>query len=306
MSINGLAKPGDSGRPSRQDHVLLGILFMLGATVMFAGSSALAKWQVATYPFGEVLFIRSVASLATCAALILPQTGLAVFRTRHLRDHAMRGVSQGCAQSFLVIALGLMPLAGVISINFSAPLFATLFSALLIKEVVGAARWGALVVGFGGVLVVAAPGADSLQLGALFAVMNAVLYGAVTAAVRGMTATESAETLTMYQMVFLAVLFALLLPFAYVAPTAGDAFAMVMNGVLNAVGQYWWTRALHLAPASAVTPFYYFSLVWAIVLGFLFWGDVPTLALLVGSAVVVGSGLFLLWWEAGKARADVQ
>jgi drug/metabolite transporter (DMT)-like permease len=72
-----------------------------------------------------------------------------------------------------------------------------------------------------------------------------------------------------------------------------------MTGVVNGVGQYWWTRAISLAPTGAVTPFYYFSLVWAMILGYLVWGDVPTIALLVGSAIVVGSGLFLLWRETG-------
>ena len=79
---------------------------------------------------------------------------------------------------------------------------------------------------------------------------------------------------------------------------------MLFNGVLNGVGQYCWTRALTLAPPAAVGPFYYFSLVWALLLGFLFWGDVPTLALLAGSAIVVGSGLFLLWHETGKPQAS--
>ena len=75
---------------------------------------------------------------------------------------------------------------------------------------------------------------------------------------------------------------------------------MVANGVANAIGQYWWTRALHLAPASAVTPFFYFSLVWAIIIGFVIWGDLPTIGLLIGSAIVVASGLFLLWRESRR------
>jgi drug/metabolite transporter (DMT)-like permease len=138
----------------------------------------------------------------------------------------------------------------------------------------------------------------------LFALTNAVLYGSVTAAVRGMTATESAETLTMYQMVFLSFFFALMLPFAgFVWPENGDLTVLLANGVLNGFGQYWWTRALSLAPPAAVGPFFYFSLVWAAILGFVFWGDVPTLGLVGGSAVVVGSGLFLLWYESGKKKA---
>ena len=126
-----------------------------------------------------------------------------------------------------------------------------------------------------------------------------MLYGSVTVGVRKMTATESTETLTLYQLSVLTSFFSLLLPFGWITPTPFDAALMVLNGVSNALGQYWWTRALHLAPASAVSPFYYLSLVWASALGFLIWGDVPTLALIIGSAVVIGSGLFLLWRETG-------
>ena len=287
-------------RPARRDHIPLGILFMLGATVMFSCSSAISKWQVVDYPIGEVLFIRTLTSLLVCALLILPSAGLGVFHTRRPRDHFMRGLAQAISQTFIVIAFSLMPLAGAVAINFSAPLFATLASALVLKETVGMARWSALIVGFLGVLIVAAPGADSFQTGALFALANAVMYGSVTAAVRGMTATESSGTLTMYQMVVLTVIFSTFLPFGFVMPTGIDGALMAANGAANGLGQYWWTRALHLAPASAVTPFYYFSLVWAIVIGFAVWGDVPTIGLLLGSAIVVGSGLFLLWRESRR------
>lgn len=286
-----LAKP-------RPDQVPLGIVFMLAATVMFAVSSAVSKWQVADYSFDEVLFFRALGSLVTIGAIVLPRTGLAVFRTRRLWDHAGRSVTQTIAQSCIIIAFSLMPLGGAVAINFSSSLFATLFAALWLKERVGAVRAGALVAGFCGVLLVAAPGADTFRIGALFALANAVLYGSVTAAVRGMTSTESPATLTMYQMVFLALFFALGLPFfGFTWPSATDLTWLLLNGVINAVGQYWWTRSLALAPPAAVGPFYYFSLVWALVLGFVFWGEVPTVPLLIGSAVVVGSGLALLWHE---------
>lgn len=285
----------------RSDKVPLGILFMLGATVMFAGSTALSKWQVDTYSFVEVLLFRSLVSLIVCALLIMPRAGLHVFRTRHIGQHVGRSVTQTVAQSCILIALSLMPIAGAMAINFSAPLFATLFAALWLKEPIGLARGLALVVGFGGVLLVVSPGADSFTIGALFAVANAVLYGSVTAAVRGMSHTESAETLTIYQMAFMTLFFALATPFfGFTWPNATDAVAMVAIGVFNGFGQYWWTRALSMAPPSAVGPFYYFSLVWAIVLGYVFWGDIPTLTLLIGSGVVVGSGLMLLWRESGK------
>src|SRR5262249_48534509 len=282
------------------EHVPLAILYMIAATIVFAISSAVSKWLVARYPPGEVLFTRATGSLAICALIILPQTGLTVFRTQRRRDHFMRSLAQSISQTFLMIAFSLMPLAGAVAINFSAPLFTALLSMRLLKEPVGLPRWTALGVGFLGVLIVTNPGAETFQIGALFALANAVIYGSVTAAVRGMTATESAETLLMYQMLLITAFFALLLPFGIALPTWTHAGLIVCNGLTNAIGQYWWTRALHLAPASAVTPFFYLSLVWAAVLGFVVWGDVPTVHLLIGSAVVVGSGLFLLWREQAK------
>jgi drug/metabolite transporter (DMT)-like permease len=292
-----------SAKPVRREHIPLGIAYMVAATILFAASSAASKWLVATYPVGEVLFTRTAVSLITCALFILPRTGFAVFHTQRLSHHVMRSVSQGFSQTFLLIAFSLMPLAGAIAINFSSPLFATLVSALLLKEAVGLARWAALLVGFCGVLIVTNPGADSFQIGALFALANAVLYGSVTAAVRGMTATESAETLTLYQLTLLTAFFTLLLPLGWVTPTPADAVWIVFNGASNAVGQYWWTRALHLAPASAVAPFYYLSLIWASVLGFAVWDEIPTVSLIVGSAVVVASGLFLIWRESNARQA---
>jgi drug/metabolite transporter (DMT)-like permease len=294
-----------SAKPARREHVPIGILYMVGATIVFAVSSAVSKWLVASYPIGEVLFTRTAVALLTCAVFILPYTGLAVFRTQRLRHHVLRSVSQGCSQTFLLIAFSLMPLAGAIAINFSSPLFATLASALLLREAVGLARWLALLVGFCGVLIVAEPGAGTFQIGALFALANAILYGSVTAGVRGMTATESAQTLTLYQLTLLTAFFALLLPLGWTSPTPVDAAWIVFNGVSNAVGQYWWTRALHLAPASAVAPFYYLSLIWASILGFAIWGDIPTVSLVIGSAVVVASGLFLLWRESNSRQAKL-
>jgi drug/metabolite transporter (DMT)-like permease len=271
---------------------------MIAATLLFALSSAIAKWLVAIYPVGEVMFFRSFSSLLVCAMIVLPVTGLSVFATQRPRDHLARGLSQSISQTFTVIALGLMPLAGAIAINFSAPLWSALLSVVWLKERAGPMRWGALLFGFCGVLIVTNPGADSLQVGALFALANAVMYGSVTVAVRGMTKTEAADTLLMWQMVTIAVFHTFLLVFGVKLPSLADAGMLVASGVANAIAQYLWTKALHLAPTTAVSPFYYFLLVWAMAIGFLVWGDVPTIGLIVGSVIVVVSGLLLLWHEA--------
>lgn len=285
------------------DHVPRGIGCMVLATMLFSAASAMTKWQVGIYPVGEVVFSRSISSLVVCAAVMLPMTGFSVYVTRRPWDHFARGLSQATSQTLFALAFTLMPLAGAVSINFSAPLFAALVSILWLKERASFSRWAALLIGFAGVLIVANPGRSSFTLGALFALGNAVMYGTVTVAVRGMTKTESANTLIIWQLTVIAFLHAFLLLFGWRWPAPIDALMLFGSGFLNAIGQYFWTQSLRLAPATAVGAFYYLNLVWALALGYLIWGDVPTAGLLIGSAIVVGSGFFLFWREARLQRS---
>jgi drug/metabolite transporter (DMT)-like permease len=287
---------------TRSDDVPRGIVCMVIATILFAGASAASKWLVGVYPVGEVLCLRSFASLIAGAAMIFPVSGLSAFATHRPRAHLARGLSQAISQLCLLLAFSLMPLAGAVAINFSAPLFAALVSIVWLKEPAGFARGAALVIGFVGVLIVTNPGSSSLTLGALFALTNAVMYGTVTVAVRGMTRTESANTLVIWQLTVLAFFHSFLLLFGWRSPSAIDAAMLFGTGFTNAIGQWFWTKALHLAPAPAVTPFYYLMLVWALMFGFFIWGDIPSASLLVGSAIVVMTGLFLFLREARLQR----
>jgi drug/metabolite transporter (DMT)-like permease len=298
VSADAAAEPG--AEPVRQTNIPLAIFYMVASGAVFSGSNAASKWLIATYPVGEVLFARSLVGLLTLSAFILPVTGLAVYRTGRLRAHALRACSQVGSQTMLLIAFSMMPLAGAIAIMFSSPIFSTLASSYFLHERVGPVRWAVLLVGFLGVLVIANPGADTFQVGALFAFGNAVLFGTVVAGVRGMASTESANTLIMYQLSILTTVYAFALLFGFVMPTGFDALLMIASGIGNGGAQYLWTRAIHLAPTSAVVPFQYIQLVWAILLGFAIWGDMPTLGLLLGSAVVIGSGLFLFWHETRR------
>jgi len=297
-----LTSAGGKARGAHKDHVPRGILCMVAATLSFSVAFAISKWVVALYPVGEVMFLRSFSSFVVVAMVMLPITGFSVFATQRPRDHIARGLSQAISQTLSVLAFSLMPLAGAVAINFSAPLFAALVSIVWLKERAGAARWGALLVGFFGVMVVTNPGPNSLTLGALCALGNAIMYGSVTVAVRGMTKTESANTLLIWQMVTLTFFHSFLLLFGWRLPTPVDAALLFGSGFANACGQYFWTQALRLAPATAVSPFYYLMLVWAAIIGFVVWGDIPTMGLVIGSVVVVASGLFLLWHESRLRR----
>jgi drug/metabolite transporter (DMT)-like permease len=286
-------------------NVQRGIVCMIIATVAFAITHALSKWLVGSYPVGQVMFSRSLVGFVGCTAVLLPLHGTSVFATRMPAAHWVRGLSQSISQTFSVLAFSLMPLASAIAINFSAPLWTALVAIIWLKERAGPARWVALFAGFSGVLIVANPGLDSFTLGASFALLNAIMLGTVTVAVRGMTRTESVNTLLIWQLATVLLFHSLLLVFGFKWPTLRDLSLFVMCGLANLVGQVFWTKALMLAPATAVSPFFYFMLVWAAAIGFFVWGSVPTTALMAGSCIVVASGLFLLWHEA-QAKKSVR
>src|SRR5579862_9921766 len=231
---------------ARRNQISRGILYMVASTVVFAGVNAIVKWELAIYPVGEVAFFRSLFAFAAVCLIILPRTGWSVLRTRRYRAHVQRGLSQFGSMTCMMLAFRLLPLGSAVALGFSAPLFTTLLSIVVLKERVGIHRWSALVVGFVGVLVVTHPGAGTLTLGALFALANALLISTVAIAIRRMSATESAETLTIYQMSVITLGTLLLLPFGFAAPAWRDVLLLMVAGAGNGIAQFWWTRSLAL------------------------------------------------------------
>src|ERR1700745_2638966 len=290
------------GAAARRKQVPLGSADMVGSTVMSAGGNAVVKWQLATYPLGEVAFGRTLFAFLTVAAIVLPRAGWGVFRTRRYCEHLQPGFSPFGSMLCWFLAVSVLSLGSATAIGFAAPLLTTLLSIAILKEKVGIHRWSALIVGFVGVLIITHPGTGTLTSGALFALANAVLISTVAIAIRRMSMTESPETLTLYQMSIMTFCTAGLLTLGFQGPHWGDALMVALAGVGNGIAQFWWTRSLSLAPPSAVVPFNYLSLVWAMILGFAVWGDVPTAGLLVGSAIVVASGLYILWRETVHRR----
>jgi drug/metabolite transporter (DMT)-like permease len=222
---------------ARRNQIPRGILYMVLSTVMFAGGNAVVKWEVALYPVGEVAFFRALFAFAAVAAIILPRAGWGVLRTHRYREHLQRGLSQFASMTCWFLAVRVLSLGSATAIGFAAPLFTTLLSIVVLKERVGIHRWSALVVGFVGVLVVTHPGPGTLTVGAFFALANAILISTVAIAIRRMSATESIETLTFYQMTIITLGTLFLLPLGFVRPAWTDLLGLAAAGIGNGIAQ---------------------------------------------------------------------
>jgi drug/metabolite transporter (DMT)-like permease len=201
-------------------------------------------------------------------------------------------------------ALPLMPLTDIFAIVMSAPLLISALSALVLKERVTFRRWVAILIGFSAVLVMVRPGGDVVSPGALLVVGAVVVYSFLMILTRRLGSTESAGAMTFYSaLVFLAVGL-IAAPFSWIWPTPIGMLLMAATGLLAGSAQYCLTEAFRIAPPSLVAPFEYTSLLWAMLFGFLVWGDVPTALVLVSAAVVIISGIYVLHDEKMSQRRN--
>lgn len=286
--------------PSREE-IRSGITYMIAAVLLFALINAGIKWEAARYPVGQLIFLRSLFSLAPCLVLVAASGGLRTLRTRRLKEHVGRGIMQFISIVSIFAAFGMMPLADAVAITFSAPLFLTMLSIPMLGERVGRHRWAAVLVGFVGVLLMVASGGGFgggfVSTGALLALLSAAISASVTIAVRRMTLTEATPTLITYQALMTLGLSAALLPLGWTALRGEDVPILAAMGLGSGIGQFWWTQAFRFAPAAVAAPFNYLAMVWALILGYVVWGDVPTPTLIAGALVVASSGLYILYRE---------
>lgn len=282
-----------------------GILLYTLAVLLLSMMDAVIKWLSAGYPIGQIVFFRSLFGLIPLIVPVLLSGGLTALRTRHPWQHVGRGmIGAGAAYTFF-FAFSLMPLADAYAIAFAAPLMLTALSVPLLGEKVGVRRWSAVLVGFAGVLIMLRPGGDLgsfVTLGAAMALAGTFFYALSAALIRKMSRTESATALSVYGTLAMLVAGAVSLPFAYLPPTGADLALFVLLGLLGGVGSLALTHAFRLAPVAVLGPFEYTAMLWAVVFGYLLWGDLPDVWILTGCAIVVASGLYILHRETRRRR----
>ena len=287
---------------SHTDNSSLGMLLMSLAAFLWVLHDAISKWLMQDYSIYQVLLLRTVFSLLPILVVVRREGGYGRLRGARVWVCLGRGcLAVACFVLFLA-ALPLMPLVDIFAIVMSAPLLISALSVLILKEPVRFRRWVAVLVGFSAVLVMVRPGGDISSLAAWLMVGCVVTYSFAMILTRRLGSTESAGAMTFYSaLVFLAVGL-IAAPFTWIQPTPFGMLLMAATGLLAGSAQYCLTEAFRIAPASVVAPFEYTSLLWAMLLGFLVWGDVPTTLVLVSAAVVIVSGIYVLHDERAAQR----
>ena len=281
---------------------LAGIGLMLLSIFMFSFGDALGKFMVATYSVGQLLWLRACAALLVLLPIIWRQR--AEF-TRLERPwlQLLRVTLSTLEVAAFFIATVYLPLADVITYYLAAPIFVTALSGLVLGERVGWRRWSAILIGFVGVLIALRPSAQTVSWPAMIALGGSFSFALLMLITRSLRATpDIVLTTTQFGGTFL--LGAVMSPVGWVTPTLGSLGMFAAAGVISVCALLCINRSLKLAPASVVVPYQYSMIVWAVIFGFVVWGDVPSPATIVGAAIIIGAGLYIFLREQKLGREE--
>ncbi|MFL7903485.1 DMT family transporter [Azospirillum argentinense] len=267
------------------------------AIFLFAGMDTLIKYLSSGYPVAQLMFARSVVAVVLVGGISVARSGWGGMRTRRPVAHVFRSLAGLLSMGCFFYAFKHLPLAEVYVLSFAGPLFITALSMPLLGEPVGWRRWAAVLVGFGGVVVMARPEADAPLLPILVGVAAAFFYALAMIAVRGLSRTESNTAIVVYLLLTTTVVSGVAAIPDWVQPGGFDLGLMLLVGTLGGAAQVLMTQAFRLGRAAVVAPFEYTGMIWATLLGFLVFGDVPTPTVLAGAGIIIASGLYILYRE---------
>jgi len=289
-------------------NVVTAIAIKMISVLLFAVMSTLVRFLGDVVPVGQVVFFRSAFAIVPVVVIYAWRHELgAAVRTGRPLGHVARGLISIVGMFLNFAALARLQLVDATAIGFASPLITVAFAALILKERVRAYRWSAVAVGFASVIVMMWPFLDAKRLfsagspesaiGALCAITAAFTNAGTVIQTRRLTDSETTSSIVFYFSLICTIAGACTLPFAWHQPTLPELAALIAIGLLGGLSHILLTESYRYAAASVVAPFDYTAMLWAFLLGYTFFGELPNVYIFVGAAIVCAAGLFVIWRE---------
>jgi drug/metabolite transporter (DMT)-like permease len=280
---------------------LTGIALVSACFLLFSLLDGTAKWLVASVPVIVVVWLRFLMHAIFASALLIPLRGARLFKTNHLRWHAVRALMFVLMTGVNFWALQYLQLAITSSIMFIVPIITALIAAPMLGERIDRGRWAAIVAGFVGVLVIVRPGSADFHPAMLLALANASVYAMFNLMTRHLAAYDPPETIQYLPAMGAAILLAPFALAAWESPSGWLEWSLAcLMGALGGLGHYLLAAAHRYAPATVIAPFLYQQVLYMALFGYLVFGDVPAPAVWIGAAIVIASGLYLFARERAR------
>ncbi|MET1027441.1 MAG: DMT family transporter [Dongiaceae bacterium] len=279
------------------------LFFMAGGVFGFSVLDALTKLLTENYGTWQIMTLSRICPLIAAVLVMHRSTGrYFAFKSNFLRTHLLRSVLTIATTWTFYECLRYLQLADAIAIAFAAPLFMTSLSGPLLGEKVGPRRWAAVLIGFVGVMIALRPGQGGISWGAILALSAALTYALGQLWLRPLSGKEHGHNIIFYSTLFSGL--AGLVP-AYMewkSPSFGDWILFLLQGSCSAFAQLCMIRAFKIGEASMLAPLEYTALLWATIFGYTFWGQLPTIQVIGGAAIIIGSSLYIAHREARLGR----
>ena len=277
---------------ARVPQPVLAIGLMAIAAVLFVLMHTIVRGMAGElHPF-EIAFFRAFLGIFVLAPVVIRDRG-ASFRTTNIKMHLLRGVLNAGAMLSFFYGLSITPLAQVTALGFSAPLFATVLAVIFLGEVVRARRWTAIAIGFVGTLIILRPGVIEVGIGPILIVASAAIWSVALMVIKVMTRTDSSVTISLYASIFLSpIVLAAAFPF-WEWPSLEQLARMFVLATFGTIAQTLMNQSLKLADTSVVLPVDFTKLIWAAILGFLVFGEIPDIYTWVGGLLIFASTTYI-------------
>jgi len=270
----------------------LGFLYMFLSVCTFSIMDLIVKWS-GDYPTGQVMFFRGFFGIIPTFFLIPRERIKTFYKTKRPKEHFFRCIMGLMALVAIFIALRKLPLAIVVSLSFSAPLFITILSIFLLSEKVGIYRWLAVLIGFVGVIIITEPGIEEMNYLYLLPIIFCVGMSFVTITIRKLSSTEPIWLISIFFSIMILIVSLMTIPFGWVMPNFHDFILLSLVGIMGGSANLFLTQSYKLSEVSLVAPLKYLSLIFAIIFGYLIWNEVPTTKTLIGASLVVSASLII-------------
>lgn len=280
-----------------------GILLMILAVATLTGMDSIAKALTQTLDPLQVVWARYTSQSLFVLMILAPRLSH-LLRTRHPFLHGLRSIVVFSATYAFFTAVSKMGLADAVALFEINPLLITILAFLVLKEPVGIRRFLAVTAGLAGALIIVRPGSGIFQGAAIFPMLAAFFYACYAVSTRFLGRDENVLTALIYSTLFGTLLSSAMVPTVWQTPTLPEWTAMAAMGVIGTAGQWLLIRAFVTAEAGIIAPFSYLGLVFAIFVGFVFFGEWPDPITLLGAAVIVGAGLYVWHREQTLAKAQ--
>lgn len=297
---------------------LRGMALKLSAVFLFVIMASLIKASSDVVPAGEAVFFRSFFALPVILGWLAFRRELSTgLRTRNPMGHLWRGMFGVSAMACGFAALGLLPLPEVTVLGYAAPIMTVIFAALLLGEKIRLVRMSAVAIGLVGVVIVMLPQLGNEELGTearwgvALVLASATLRALAHVHIRKLVQNETTSAVVFYFAATASCLSLLTLPFGWVMPDAITASQLIGAGFIGGVAQILLTSSYRHAEAAFLAPFDYASILFALVIGYTIFDEIPTIHTLIGSVVIIGAGVLIIWRERqlgvkrGPARSNL-